>query len=79
MSLECGKASAFIAKQDPDRLSLHVADLLKSVSQLELLQAPGLSFTIAKEYQNRPRLTGRAVVGTPSPSFTHQHPPSLAL
>lgn len=62
MAIEVKKAQASVAKQDPDGTSLHVNDVLKSVSKLELLQAPGLAFVIPKEYTNLPRLTGRAVV-----------------
>lgn len=51
-----------IASKDPDRTSIRVANALERVAQLELLQAPGLTYRIPLEYASMPRLTGRAVV-----------------
>ncbi|XP_027172827.1 peptidyl-prolyl cis-trans isomerase CYP37, chloroplastic [Coffea eugenioides] len=51
-----------IEDQDPDKVSVGLASSLDTVAQLELLQAPGLSFLLPNEYLNYPRLTGRGVV-----------------
>lgn len=51
-----------VKTQQPDAVSLRVADVLKSISDYELLQAPGLPFSIPKEYASQPKLIGRAVV-----------------
>eukprot|EP00250_Pteridium_aquilinum_P016844 c23319_g1_i1 orf=434-1741(-) len=51
-----------IADKDPDKVSIRLASSLESVAQLELLQAPGLPFLVPNEYQQYPRLTGRATV-----------------
>ncbi|KAK8633466.1 hypothetical protein V6N13_014311 [Hibiscus sabdariffa] len=47
---------------DPDRVSVGLASSLDTVAELELLQAPGLSFLLPEQYLKYPRLTGRAVV-----------------
>ncbi|KAK9077515.1 hypothetical protein SSX86_005852 [Deinandra increscens subsp. villosa] len=52
----------YIKDKDPDRVSVALASSLDSIAQLELLQAPGLSFLLPAQYINYPRLTGRAVV-----------------
>nr|XP_043628976.1 peptidyl-prolyl cis-trans isomerase CYP37, chloroplastic isoform X1 [Erigeron canadensis] len=52
----------YIKEKDPDRVSVALASSLDSIAQLELLQAPGLSFLLPAQYTNYPRLTGRAVV-----------------
>ncbi|GKA83382.1 peptidyl-prolyl cis-trans isomerase CYP37, chloroplastic [Tanacetum coccineum] len=52
----------YIKDKDPDRVSIALASSLDSIAQLELLQAPGLSFLLPAQYTNFPRLTGRAVV-----------------
>ncbi|XP_076905260.1 peptidyl-prolyl cis-trans isomerase CYP37, chloroplastic-like [Bidens hawaiensis] len=52
----------YIKDKDPDRVSVALASSLDSIAQLELLQAPGLSFLLPAQYSNFPRLTGRAVV-----------------
>lgn len=52
----------YIKDKDPDRVSVALASSLDSIAQLELLQAPGLSFLLPAQYTNYPRLTGRAVV-----------------
>ncbi|XP_076934074.1 peptidyl-prolyl cis-trans isomerase CYP37, chloroplastic-like [Bidens hawaiensis] len=52
----------YIKDKDPDRVSVALSSSLDSIAQLELLQAPGLSFLLPAQYSNYPRLTGRAVV-----------------
>ncbi|KAG8479411.1 hypothetical protein CXB51_029110 [Gossypium anomalum] len=51
-----------IKDQDPDRVSVGLASSLDTVAELELLQAPGLSFLLPEQYLKYPRLTGRAIV-----------------
>ncbi|CAA0813878.1 Peptidyl-prolyl cis-trans isomerase CYP37-chloroplastic [Striga hermonthica] len=51
-----------IKDKDADKVSVGLASTLDTVAQLELLQAPGLSFLLPEQYLNYPRLTGRAVV-----------------
>ncbi|GAX77222.1 hypothetical protein CEUSTIGMA_g4668.t1 [Chlamydomonas eustigma] len=51
-----------IKTQQPDLAGLRVSQSLKAVANLELLQAPGLPFSIPKDYASLPRLTGRATV-----------------
>jgi cyclophilin family peptidyl-prolyl cis-trans isomerase len=51
-----------IKSQQPDAVSTRVAAVLRSVADLEILQAPGLPYSIPKEYAALPRLTGRALV-----------------
>lgn len=48
--------------KDSDRTSIRVANALERVGYLELLQTPGLPYSIPAKYQNLPRLVGRAVV-----------------
>lgn len=48
-----------MANKDPDRTSLRVAGLLRQVSELELLQAPGLPYNVPRQYAGLPRLTGK--------------------
>ncbi|KAG8080094.1 hypothetical protein GUJ93_ZPchr0007g3594 [Zizania palustris] len=52
----------YIKENDPDRLSVALASSLDTVAELELLQAPGLSFLLPQQYLEYPRLTGRGVV-----------------
>lgn len=60
---ECLKKLELAVKtQQPDGVSIRVANTLEYISALELLQAPGLPFVLPKDYQGLPRLTGRAVV-----------------
>ncbi|XP_057964008.1 peptidyl-prolyl cis-trans isomerase CYP37, chloroplastic isoform X2 [Malania oleifera] len=54
--LEC------IKDNDPDKVSIGLASSLETVAELELLQAPGLSFLLPKQYFSYPRLTGRGTV-----------------
>lgn len=50
-----------IEEKDADRISIRLASSLNSISQLALLQAPGLPYLVSSQYANLPRLTGRAV------------------
>uniref|UniRef100_A0A0E0Q9Z8 PPIase cyclophilin-type domain-containing protein n=1 Tax=Oryza rufipogon TaxID=4529 RepID=A0A0E0Q9Z8_ORYRU len=52
----------YIKENDPDRLSVALASSLDTVAELELLQAPGLSFLLPQQYLEYPRLAGRGVV-----------------
>ncbi|XP_050247440.1 peptidyl-prolyl cis-trans isomerase CYP37, chloroplastic isoform X3 [Quercus robur] len=51
-----------IKDKDPDKVSVGLASSLDTVAEIELLQAPGLSFLLPKQYLNYPRLTGRGIV-----------------
>ncbi|EPS58159.1 hypothetical protein M569_16657, partial [Genlisea aurea] len=51
-----------INDNDAEKVSVGLSSALDIVAQLELLQAPGLSFLLPQQYLNYPRLTGRAVV-----------------
>ncbi|XVF78129.1 hypothetical protein PTKIN_Ptkin14bG0104600 [Pterospermum kingtungense] len=51
-----------IKDQDPDKVSVGLASSQDTVAELELLQAPGLSFLLPEQYLKYPRLTGRAIV-----------------
>ncbi|XVF04121.1 hypothetical protein REPUB_Repub05bG0054700 [Reevesia pubescens] len=51
-----------IKDQDADKVSVGLASSLDIVAELELLQAPGLSFLLPEQYLKYPRLTGRGVV-----------------
>lgn len=51
-----------IKDKDADKVSVGLASSLDSVAQLELLQAPGLSFLLPEQYLKYPRLTGRGMV-----------------
>lgn len=53
-----------LACRDADKVSSRTNDTLESVAQLELIQAPGLAFSIPKDLRSLPRLTGTA----PAPS-----------
>lgn len=52
----------YIKDKDPDRVSVGLASSLDSVAELELLQAPGLSFLLPAQYMKYPRFTGRGTV-----------------
>lgn len=54
--LEC------IKEKDPDKVSVGLTSSLDTVAELELLQAPGLSFLLPEQYLKYPRLTGRGTV-----------------
>jgi hypothetical protein len=45
----------YIKENDPDRLSVALASSLDTVAELELLQAPGLSFLLPQQYLEYPR------------------------
>ena len=49
--------SAFFCR-DSDRTSSRTADVLRNVAELELIEAPTLSFVPPKSYNNRPQLRG---------------------
>ncbi|KAF7836756.1 peptidyl-prolyl cis-trans isomerase CYP37, chloroplastic isoform X1 [Senna tora] len=51
-----------IKDQDADKVSVGLASTLDTVAELELLQAPGLSFLLPEQYLQYPRLTGRGTV-----------------
>ncbi|KAK7405206.1 hypothetical protein VNO78_06405 [Psophocarpus tetragonolobus] len=52
-----------IKEQDADKVSVSLASSLDTVAELELLQAPGLSFLLPEQYvQQYPRLSGRGTV-----------------
>ncbi|KAF8413941.1 hypothetical protein HHK36_001937 [Tetracentron sinense] len=51
-----------IKDKDPDRVSVGLASSLDTLAELELLQAPGLSFLLPEQYLKYPRLTGRGTV-----------------
>lgn len=51
-----------IKDNDPDKVSVGLASSLDTVAELELLQAPGLSFLLPEQYLKYPRLTGRGTV-----------------
>ncbi|XP_074583067.1 peptidyl-prolyl cis-trans isomerase CYP37, chloroplastic isoform X1 [Curcuma longa] len=51
-----------IKENDPDKVSVALASSLDTLAQLELLQAPGLSFLLPEQYLKYPRLTGRGTV-----------------
>lgn len=46
--------------RDADKVSRRVADVLRDVAGLEILQAPGLSFIVPDMFASQPRLTGEA-------------------
>ena len=43
-------------------MAIKVNNVLLSSSRLALIEAPGLAYSLPREYAARPRLTGRAVV-----------------
>ncbi|XP_059443652.1 peptidyl-prolyl cis-trans isomerase CYP37, chloroplastic isoform X1 [Corylus avellana] len=51
-----------IKDKDPDKVSVGLASSLDTVAEIELLQAPGLSFLLPKQYLKFPRLNGRGIV-----------------
>lgn len=51
-----------IKDKDSDKVSVGLASSLDTVAELELLQAPGLSFLLPEQYLKYPRLTGRGTV-----------------
>jgi hypothetical protein len=62
LSTALRKLELAVKTQQPDGVALRVADSLRVVAELELVQAPGLPFLIPKEYRSLPRLAGRAEV-----------------
>ena len=55
--------------RDADKTSGRVARVLNLVAELELMQAPGLAYSIPKEFDRMPRLTG----GMCASSNAHTH------
>ncbi|KAL4390577.1 hypothetical protein AHAS_Ahas03G0159000 [Arachis hypogaea] len=51
-----------IKEQDADKVSVNLASALDTVAELELLQAPGISFLLPQQYVQYPRLSGRGTV-----------------
>ncbi|KNA07697.1 hypothetical protein SOVF_169480 isoform A [Spinacia oleracea] len=51
-----------IKDKDADRVSVGLASALDTVAELELLQAPGISFLLPQQYLQYPRLNGRGTV-----------------
>lgn len=45
--------------RDADKTSKRVNKVLGQVAALELIQAPGLPYSIPKEFEKFPRLTGQ--------------------
>ncbi|AQK86780.1 Peptidyl-prolyl cis-trans isomerase CYP37 chloroplastic [Zea mays] len=45
----------YIKENNPDKLSIALASSLDTVAELELLQAPGLSFLLPQQYIEYPR------------------------
>ncbi|KAM7252016.1 hypothetical protein ACFE04_023899 [Oxalis oulophora] len=52
----------YIKDQDPDKVSVGLANALETVAEIELLQAPGISFLLPEPYLKYPRLAGRGTV-----------------
>lgn len=52
----------YIKEKDPDKVSVGLASSLDTVAELELLQAPGLSFLLPEQFMKYPRLAGRGTV-----------------
>lgn len=50
------------------QVSFRVADVLRDVAELELLQAPGLPYIIPRDYVNLPHLTGGPRPPNPLPT-----------
>lgn len=48
--------------KDPERTSVRVSNALERLSQIELLQSPGLKYQVPGRYASLPRLTGRATL-----------------
>lgn len=51
-----------IEVKDPERTSVRVSNALERLSQIELLQSPGLKYQVPRKYSSLPRLTGRAIL-----------------
>ena len=48
--------------RDADKALIGVVSGLKNIAEIQILQAPSLSFRIPRTYDGLPRLTGRAAV-----------------
>eukprot|EP00262_Sarcandra_glabra_P018336 TRINITY_DN6528_c0_g3_i1.p1 TRINITY_DN6528_c0_g3~~TRINITY_DN6528_c0_g3_i1.p1 ORF type:complete len:368 (+),score=65.58 TRINITY_DN6528_c0_g3_i1:85-1104(+) len=55
-----------IKEKDPDRVSVGLSSSLDIVAELELLQAPGLSFLLPEQYMKYPRYKVRGSAFVPS-------------
>lgn len=44
--------------RDADKVSVRMSAVLRNVAELELLQAPGLPFSVPRDLACRPALTG---------------------
>lgn len=55
-------SDAGVLRRDPDKVSRRVADVLKDVASLEILQAPGVPFIIPDQFASLPRLTGMGLL-----------------
>ncbi|KAL5730144.1 cytochrome P450 monooxygenase 37 [Ranunculus cassubicifolius] len=51
-----------IKDKDADRVASNLATTLDTLAEMELIQAPGLSFLLPQQYLKYPRLTGRGTV-----------------
>ena len=58
-----------VACRDADKVSVRTAEVLSNVAGLELLQAPGVSFIIPKEYRSLPQLKGEPAMCPVSAGF----------
>jgi len=56
------------ARRDADKVSVRAAGVLRNVAELELLQAPGLPFSVPRDLNCMPALTGapNALLGLPA-------------
>ena len=55
-----------LSHRDADKVSRRVADVLADVAALEILQAPGITFSIPDAFSQAPRLTGARVAPPPT-------------
>eukprot|EP00210_Caulerpa_lentillifera_P009292 g8857.t1 len=51
----------YVELEDPVKVQVQVGEVLDSVANLELLEAPGLPYLIPRSYDTEPRLIGRAI------------------
>lgn len=50
-----------VSEQDPEKVAIRVGDVMASVSELKLLQTPGLPYLIPRTYADLPKLAGRGL------------------
>jgi len=60
LKLRLEKLVVAITTRDPDRVGFNIAAVFKVLTELEMLQAPALPYSLPPQYDNLPRLTGRA-------------------